>query len=94
MAAGLSERSPCKAMLDRLTDRAHIIETGTESYRFRKTVRGALRARRGTPAVSEGRTSASAWGHREHHGAGLRSGRLHRRHGEQRMRTFVQSGAK
>jgi len=24
----------CKAMLDRITDRAHIIETGTESYRF------------------------------------------------------------
>lgn len=29
----------CKAMLDRLTDRAHIIETGTESYRFRRTLR-------------------------------------------------------
>ena len=28
----------CKAMLDRLTDRAHIIETGTESYRFRRTL--------------------------------------------------------
>jgi DNA replication protein DnaC len=27
----------CKAMIDRLTDRAHIIETGTESYRFRRT---------------------------------------------------------
>ena len=27
-----------KAMLDRLTDRAHIIETGTESYRFRRTM--------------------------------------------------------
>jgi DNA replication protein DnaC len=25
----------CKAMLDRLTDQAHIIETGDESYRFR-----------------------------------------------------------
>ena len=24
----------CKAMLDRLTDQAHIIGTGTESYRF------------------------------------------------------------
>jgi DNA replication protein DnaC len=24
----------CKALLDRITDRAHIIETGTESYRF------------------------------------------------------------
>jgi DNA replication protein DnaC len=28
----------CKAMLDGLTDRAHIIETGTESYRFRRTM--------------------------------------------------------
>lgn len=28
----------CKAMVDRLTDRAHIIETGTESYRFRRTI--------------------------------------------------------
>ena len=27
----------CKAILDRVTDRAHIIETGTESYRFRRT---------------------------------------------------------
>lgn len=28
----------CKAMLDRLTDQAHIIETGEESYRFRRTL--------------------------------------------------------
>jgi DNA replication protein DnaC len=28
----------CKALLDRVTDRAHIIETGTESYRFRRTM--------------------------------------------------------
>ena len=28
----------CKALLDRMTDRAHIIETGTESFRFRRTM--------------------------------------------------------
>ena len=28
----------CKALLDRLTDRAHIIDTGTESYRFRRSL--------------------------------------------------------
>ena len=28
----------CKAILDRLTDQAHIIETGAESYRFRRTL--------------------------------------------------------
>jgi DNA replication protein DnaC len=27
----------CKALLDRITERAHIIETGTESFRFRRT---------------------------------------------------------
>jgi DNA replication protein DnaC len=27
----------CKAVLDRITDRAHIIETGVESFRFRRT---------------------------------------------------------
>jgi hypothetical protein len=25
-------------LLDRITDRAHIIETGTESFRFRRTI--------------------------------------------------------
>ena len=29
----------CKAVLDRLTDQAHIIETCSESYRFRRTLR-------------------------------------------------------
>lgn len=29
----------CKAVLDRLTDQAHIIETGSESYRFRRTLK-------------------------------------------------------
>ena len=28
----------CKALLDRITDRAQILETGTESYRFRRTL--------------------------------------------------------
>lgn len=28
----------CKALLDRITDRAHILETGTESYRFRRSL--------------------------------------------------------
>lgn len=41
----------CKALLDRITDRAHLIETGSESYRFRRTLqqrsRGAAAERRG-----------------------------------------------
>src|SRR5579871_5442739 len=28
----------CKALLDRITDQAHILETGKESYRFRRTL--------------------------------------------------------
>ena len=28
----------CKAILDRLTDQAHILETGSESYRFKRTL--------------------------------------------------------
>jgi len=28
----------CKALLDRITDRAHVIESGAESYRFRRTL--------------------------------------------------------
>lgn len=35
----------CKALLDRLTDRAHIIETGTESYRFRRTLENRQKRR-------------------------------------------------
>jgi len=36
----------CKALLDRLTDRAHIIETGSESYRFRRTLERRRRKER------------------------------------------------
>ncbi len=35
----------CKALLDRITDRAHIIETGTESFRFRRTLAQRKRTR-------------------------------------------------
>lgn len=34
----------CKALLDRVTDRAHIIETGLESFRFRRTAARKSRA--------------------------------------------------
>jgi len=34
----------CKALLDRLTDRAHILETGEESYRFRRTLASRKKA--------------------------------------------------
>src|SRR5437870_11066411 len=46
----------CKALLDRITDRAHIIETGTESYRFRRTVEGRQKKR----ASQRGRTGSCA----------------------------------
>jgi DNA replication protein DnaC len=35
----------CKAVLDRITDRAHIIETGTESYRFKRSMEKRQRQR-------------------------------------------------
>jgi DNA replication protein DnaC len=44
---------PCKALLDRITDRAHIIETGTESYRFRRT----LEKRKGQSAEANSTTA-------------------------------------
>jgi DNA replication protein DnaC len=37
----------CKALLDRITDRAHILETGTESYRFRRTMERQKKAPKG-----------------------------------------------
>lgn len=36
----------CKAMIDRVTDRAHIIDTGKESYRFRRTMESRRRKTR------------------------------------------------
>jgi DNA replication protein DnaC len=48
----------CKAMLDRLTDQAHIIETGTESFRFRRTIAGRRGGKGVPPAVAEARPSA------------------------------------
>lgn len=42
----------CKAMVDRLTDRAHIIETGTESYRFRRTLAKEQESKSMSPASS------------------------------------------
>lgn len=35
----------CKALLDRITDRAHIIETGTESYRFKRSLQARHKKR-------------------------------------------------
>ncbi|MGH8312784.1 MAG: IS21-like element helper ATPase IstB [Terriglobia bacterium] len=42
----------CKALLDRITDRAHILETGTESYRFRRTAEKRNRAVKTTESKS------------------------------------------
>ncbi len=35
----------CKALLDRVTDRAHILDTGKESYRFTRTKEGRQKQR-------------------------------------------------
>lgn len=39
----------CKAIVDRLTDRAHIIDTGDESYRFRRSLDKKQKHREGGP---------------------------------------------
>ena len=36
-------RKVASALLDRITDRAHIVQTGTESFRFRRTLGGRKR---------------------------------------------------
>ena len=43
----------CKALLDRITDRAHILETGTESCRFRRTAEKRNRS----PKTAESKSS-------------------------------------
>jgi DNA replication protein DnaC len=40
----------CKALLDRITDRAHILETGKESYRFRRSMEKQKKGGKATEA--------------------------------------------
>jgi len=47
----------CKALIERIIDRVHIIETGTESYRFRRTLE-----------MRGGRVSKGTGGGRDGHG--------------------------
>jgi hypothetical protein len=43
----------CKALLDRITDRARILETGAESYRFRRQGTNRREERRETPGGNQ-----------------------------------------
>ena len=40
MGAGFPQSRSLSGLVDRLTDRAHVIETGTESFRFNRTLAG------------------------------------------------------
>ena len=51
----------CNAVLDRLTDQAHIIETGSESYRFRRTLR--MKNRAPSTSTSQGWVKTSCQSH-------------------------------
>jgi DNA replication protein DnaC len=51
----------CKALLDRITDRAHIIETGGASYRFRRTL--GRRQREGDAGPPSGGTRSQGGEH-------------------------------
>ncbi len=42
----------CKALIDRITDRSHIIETGTESFRFRRSLE-KRKSRNSPPTTSD-----------------------------------------
>lgn len=44
----------CKALIDRITERPHIIETGVESYRFRRTMEKQKEASDDSPGLSIG----------------------------------------
>ena len=52
----------CKALLDRITDRAHILETGSESYRLRRTAEKQKKGAKSTHrmAIRRIRVCASA----------------------------------
>ncbi len=54
----------CKAILDRLTDRAHIIDTGPDSYRFRRSLQkhGGAIVPEVSPDASDAREAGPATG--------------------------------
>src|SRR5437763_13841233 len=50
----------CKALLDRITDRAHILETGTESNRFSRTAEIQKKGAK-THSPHQSRRNTSPW---------------------------------